>query len=178
MATRVLIGLLALCFAIVTSGCGGGSRLADDPVPPITVTFKYGPPDDEFVAIARVVSGFAGLWSDDEGRLVLMLVDPSQANRARIAVSQLFQFTPAAFAEARIQPAKFDSIQLVGWKDEFFMRCLSAGVVSLDADEHRNLVVVGATSEASHDVILGCAEGIGIPPDALDIVPDSPVIPL
>src|SRR5690349_5403059 len=46
MATRVLIGLLALCFAIVTSGCGGGSRLADDPVPPITVTFKYGPPDD------------------------------------------------------------------------------------------------------------------------------------
>jgi len=157
-------------FALLAMACGG---MADAPVPTITVQHKYGSPDDEYVAIAEVVPGFAGLYLDPDHTLVMMLVDASQANRARIGVTQVFGDDTS---NARVHAAKFDSIQLVGWKYSFGMSCWLTGVVALDADEVRNLVVVGATADASPDAIHACASAQGIPADALDIVADAPAV--
>ena len=127
--------------------------------------------DDEFERIARdEVPGFAGYYLDDEGRSVVLLVDPTQrAVAARVVVAAYRARVGLPAAPAIIRAARYDFIQLKRWRDVAIPLTRGDGVFTLDIDEVANKVRVGVQDMAKAAELQSALLAAGIPASAVTV---------
>jgi len=132
--------------------------------------------DERFKQIAQEVPGFGGVFFDKDGVLNVQLVDPSQADRARVAVADFLNRIAARSRNIRVVPARFNFSELDGWRNEVASRVFEiSGVVSLDVDEVRNRVVIGIADQTASGPIETTLGTLGIPRGAVVVEQTPPI---
>ncbi len=140
--------------------------------------------DDEFSDLAGEVPGFGGLYYDDDGTLTVRLKDTGRADAARSPVSaflvrqagrspaRLGQI-PGEVGAMRAIAARYDFRELRAWYTGQVIPSLGAtdGVTMTDIDERRNRIVIGVRDLSTGGAITTRLSGLGIPADAVEIVP-------
>lgn len=146
--------------------------------------------DELYARLADQVPGFAGVYPESGGRLVVSAVPEGRpVGAGRVAVgetairSALAAFltahgtatSPDAFA---VRSARYDFRQLVGWHLSMASALTLPGAVLTDLDERNGVVSVGLTPAA---IAAGVGEQVaaigrraGIPDDALEIHAEEP----
>jgi hypothetical protein len=89
--------------------------------------------------MGRQIPGFGGLFYDAEGRPNVYLLDPEGAGAA--AVKSLG-------SDVVVRRGDYEFERLAGWRLELRPLLAMPGVVSLDADEGRNRVVIGVDASS------------------------------
>lgn len=126
------------------------------------------PLEDLFVRIAAAVPGFGGYYLDATGRVHLRLKDISARSRVQAELRKA-QLGDIADRVDAAEPADFDFIQLKGWRDGLRPVLNDPDMVTLDADEVSNRVVVTVRTEAARPRVLLQIHSIEIPDAAVEI---------
>ncbi|MGI8401612.1 MAG: hypothetical protein ACR2NS_08445 [Gemmatimonadaceae bacterium] len=120
--------------------------------------------DRQMVEFARLIPGFGGLYlsfpslkpgerRDPRGPVQAntYLTVAGDAKQARKAVRERLESEGYSVASVRIIPASYEFQQLQQWRDKLGLaiRPQGLGIVSLDADEANNQVVVGVETETA-----------------------------
>lgn len=138
---------LSLSLALVTLLTGAirpsaGSELAIDPSDPSLLT-----PDERWALMARKVPGFAGVYVDDNGELVLRVTAAARVASAHAFADQLaatgLLLEGERVMSARRQSATFDFAALWRAKNQAASAFADPSVVYVDIDEVANRVVIG-----------------------------------
>ena len=125
-------------------------------------------PDNHWAEIARGVPGFAGWWLQG-GTIVLMLVDTAQRDAAIRAIGAEL---PRRYRNnIRVHKADFNFDQLRKWKS---LALGDSAVVSSDADEVRNRLVVEIADSGALAATRQRLVEMGIPSEALIIEISGP----
>lgn len=95
--------------------------------------------DEELVRVGDEVPGFGGLFYDEEGNPAVYLTDPEGPGAAIVK---------SMGEEVRVLRGDYEFRQLAGWKIALRPVLGLPGVVTLDADEARNRVVVGVDARS------------------------------
>ena len=138
MPRRLLSPSLAALLALVSSLALVGSAAAAPP----RGEGHEGPvrsADDELVLMGREIPGFGGLYYDEQGRPNVYLLDPAGAGS--VAVKSLG-------AGVLVHRGDFEFERLLNWRLKLRPLLALPGVVSLDADESRNRVVIGVDASS------------------------------
>lgn len=118
----------------------------------------------------RVPGGFGGLLYDEEGRLVMLLVDTSQFDAAVDALidAQLRPMTdPATFRQSlTVRAVRYPFANLQRWRVEA-KRMNLPGAVSFDVAEDQNRVRIGV--DGSPAAVEAQLVSAGVPQDALEV---------
>jgi len=132
--------------------------------------------DETFLAVEREVPGFAGVFVDKAGALVIQLVDTLQANAATSVVNRVFGGVPGLRGRVQqIASVRYSFSRLWGWREALYKAGLPAGVRFVDLDEQANLIRVGTAEESGAVSVTTQAIGLGIPKEAIraEAVPAS-----
>lgn len=143
---------------------GMSAAIASDPAPT-----PAGPSlDDLFLQVSRDVPGFGGIFVDEDGALVIQLVDSAQGDAARSAVERTFGAEPAVRDRAtRLNAARFSFSQLNSWRGTIDEKGPPAEVRLIDIDERANVIRIGTVDQASAGGVAQWIEAIGIPRSAV-----------
>jgi hypothetical protein len=114
--------------------------------------------DQQMLAVGAEIPGFGGLFRDSAGRRSAYLQDPSSPGAAALR---------QALGEVRILRGDFTFERLVAWKSSLRPLLASPQVVSIDADEASNRVVLGVAAEADVEALRAAVLASGVPPDAV-----------
>lgn len=170
------IGLLILALAIL--GACTDPHQASSPTEPSRIEMVDAldqnaviTSDDEWASIARSgISGFAGVYYDKSGQLVILLTD----RRHRDAAAEYLQGRISPYGgngrgagQVRYELVKYDFAQLNGWADRMLALFASPDVFTIDIDEVNNRVRIGVRND---EVALWVAEealSAGLPEDAV-----------
>lgn len=132
--------------------------------------------DDRLAALDA--PGFAGLYYDESGQLVVRSVDPN-IDRSMLT-DRLNQFQAEArislAADFRIESADYTFADLVRWRRQVFDLLNLPEVHSLDVDEVANRVAVGLVPGADRVGVAQEVERLGVPAAAVvlqDLEPSS-----
>jgi hypothetical protein len=139
--------------------------------------------DAEFTRLAREVPGFAGMYYDDAGRLnVSLKPQPVAAMRAAEVAGRLralggrsVQDRLGRSPNVAIREAKYDYIELQGWKSRLGKLFGVRGVVFTDIDEGQNRLRVGITPGASQRNVEQALARTGVPREAVVFSRISPI---
>lgn len=131
--------------------------------------------DEEFASIADRAPGFAGLFWDSAGRLVIKTTTEADPAVIRDTVSddetaRRFRDVPRALQEGRIRltaDALYDFRQLMDWREALRPALATTGVVHSSIDEVRNSIRIGISSATVEDQVRRAAVALGIPADAV-----------
>jgi hypothetical protein len=151
-----------------------GEPVPPPPTPPRLVTL-----DEQFLALAGRVPGFAGFFVE-QGRIRVALTDPSPALLRAALVEIERTFGPDRFSTqgARAVRATYDFVELNAWK-EAALALLGGGRVTLvDADERRNRVIVGLRTFADRQAVAEALRRAGVPAAAIVFEVRRPFAPL
>jgi hypothetical protein len=153
-STRAAWALAALSLA----GCGAEPEtqaqpaekpLAVAPAPMSLARPQFKTLDDQLLEVAATLPSFAGMYHDEEGRLVVRLTQPEA--EARLAAPAAAQAISAVFGPERIPAAGLVAAtaahpftRLKALQERITPDVLAvAGVVMTDVDERTNRVVIG-----------------------------------
>jgi hypothetical protein len=135
-------------------------------------------PDDHWADLARrVPGGFAGVLYVD-GRPVLMLTDPTQAEAAKNALAHELGGFDVRGAEVR--KARWDFAQLVDWYNYLASRTpvwQTPGLTSGDKNEGINRISYGVADEAARDRLLRTLADVELPCDLIVVEVTGPIVP-
>jgi hypothetical protein len=135
--------------------------------------------DNEFVRIAREVPGFGGLYFDESGALNIVVAGDAQQMSARDLGARLAGLGVSLDAQpVRMQPGRYDFIQLNSMHRAVAEVLGLAGVVYTDADERANRVRVGVENQAAAASVERALAMMGIPREAVVISETDPIEPL
>jgi hypothetical protein len=143
------------------------SRELDLRVPPGSV-------DRRFLEINRVRSGFAGMYYDLEGELVIRLTSSAPEGGLVQSVEAAFQDDDLRIANHRVLSADFEWQELVDWR----LRISSGpqwtdAITAIGIDERRNQIGIGVDDlGAEHEIRERLAE-LGVPDEAVFLI-ESP----
>lgn len=129
--------------------------------------------DDEFIDLARQIPGFGGYLQDERGRLTVALVDTSQRAAAAGVLAPILSARRLSVAGMVVRRVLYDFGQLGAWKNSARALIGVPGVVSLDADEARNRVVVGIKDESARAAAAARLAQLGVPAAATIIEVES-----
>jgi len=143
------------------------------------------PEERPFWNLAQTVPGSAGFYIDTvSGNVVVSLTDlrrPEAATgalRSRLAPELARARATHPQADVVPRPVAYTFLQLKEWRDRLNGEVFAIpGVVWLDLDEVRNLVVIGVEPSADRGAIRRLAGGLTVPDAALDFETDGPVVP-
>src|SRR5215203_4420438 len=125
----VTVWMVALVFSLAfVGGAAAAPPPGEGPEGPVRSA------DDELVLMGREIPGFGGLYYDEQGRPNVYLLDPAGAGS--VAVKSLG-------ADVLVHRGDFEFERLLNWRLKLRPLLALPGVVSLDADESRNRVVIG-----------------------------------
>lgn len=136
--------------------------------------------DEEMALAARnEVKGFAGLYLQEDGTPVVLLVDPAQRGAAQR------YFATRLSARGRgprgsgvekmvVRAAAYDFAQLKTWHDQLGELFAREDVFTSDVDEARNQVFVGVRDQAAIGVVRSAAARLGIPAAAVRVETQAP----
>ena len=194
---RVVQRVTAVVVGALLVGCDSSSPRSM-PTAPIqsTAIRSLGSPalghrDRQMVELARLIPGFGGLYlsfpslkpgerRDPRGPVQAntYLTVAGDAKQARKAVRYRLESEGYSVADVRIIPAAYEFQQLQQWRDKLgiAIRPQRLGIVSLDADEANNRVVVGVETEiAARTVDRLLARATTVPREAVAIRVMGPV---
>jgi hypothetical protein len=120
----------------------------DLPVTPPSSSALTGPPrrltlDELYLEIAKSAPGFAGVFRDSTGGLVIQLTNEADEARASEALAAAPEFSRLGSLPRRTARVSFDFPTLHAAARAVARSLDLAGVALIDADEFRNRVVVG-----------------------------------
>jgi hypothetical protein len=143
--------------------------------------------DSQWAEIARQVpGGWGGLYYEraagrQQGALTIVLVDPTQQDRAVEALSRLFRGTGwerliPELPNAVVQQGRWDFAQLFDWY-RYLNRHVGqeSGVTMSDIQESMNRIEYGVADEAARERLTRRLQGLNLPCFlvAIDIVPPA-----
>ncbi|HYO69586.1 MAG TPA: hypothetical protein VEU33_26275 [Archangium sp.] len=166
--------------ALSLAGCG---TAAGEPEPPavaqgVRVPQAYKTLDASLLEVSATAPGFGGLYHDEQGRLVIRLMRDFEGPAARRAIASVFGPEMIPAAGVVYAPARFSFASLKALQERVTPDILSqAGTVMTDVDEKGNRVVVGVESSEVRQRILARLEALGAPPDMVEVVEMSPIMP-
>lgn len=185
---RFRMATLATAWVIVGLGCTDVSEPPD--VPPVSRAVAALEREElstlqrEWSKYAKEAPGFAGMFVDDQGNLVVRTVDMSEQEVLRQAVQpivQQYQSMDAGVSGTRVQPADYSFAQLVRWHNAI-RRDLrgTTGWASIFVDYMANQIGIGFAPEheaGMRSAGLAAARDHGVPEDAVtfypfEVVPD------
>jgi len=174
---------LALVAAGLAISACAGPESSTSPIQRVRVESAEAPissvdfltPDDLMAAIATRGPGFAGMFWDSAGRLVIRTTPFSDPSVVVAAISDpetggRFRGVHDALLASRfymVSDAAFDFCELLGWRDSLRPVLRGAGVTYLSIDERRNRVRIGTVAPADEDHIRNAALGLVVPTAAL-----------
>ena len=133
-------------------------------------------PEGEQAALARVVSGFGGLFLDESGAPTVYLTDPGQrlsAQRALTGIARDHGFDPSAL---RVRKGDFTWQQLEAWFEPASRSAMAErGVVYADLDEASNRVTIGVENADAGGRTRSLLRRLGVPDRAVLIRETRPV---
>ncbi len=132
-------------------------------------------PDDLMAAIATRAPGFAGMFWDSAGRLIIRTTPDADPSIVLTTIrdpenSRAFRGLHDALLENRfevIPNATFDFRALMSLRDSLWFALQDGSVSSVSIDEARNTVRIGTTTQAGEDRIRDAAMRRLIPTGAL-----------
>jgi hypothetical protein len=138
----------------------------------------------EFARVAREeVPGFGGYYLDETGRVNIQLKNPGQRDRALAALSRAFARDRAHggrggpdVANHRVIQARYDYIELKGWRDRARELFGMKGLHLLEIDDVRNRVRLIVDGEASRSSFRAQLAMLGIPAEAVIVEIGDPVV--
>jgi hypothetical protein len=160
--------------------------------------------DAQLIEVARLVPGFGGMYFDDQGDLVVYMVEDSgalapgaaQEKRAQLekAVSQVYgadflsrgrgQRSDEKPEQVTVRPptirvvkADYDVLQLASWRGKVDRALGVANVVFTDLDERTNRLKIGIAPEASREQVEAAIKESGVPREAIVIETTQPIYP-
>lgn len=131
--------------------------------------------DDAFLLLQSVAPGFAGLYQDAEGAVMIGLAEHGSAEQAKQVVADLWVARADQAGEAptvpelRIAAARLDWNALLEHRDTMAGVADFADLVSLDADERCNCVRLGIADGRATDAVLEFAHATGVPSWAIAV---------
>jgi hypothetical protein len=132
------------------------------------VAFGIRHPDDEYVAMSKeVAGGFAGLFVEN-GKTVLLFVDPVAGAGARAELqSRLTErgldYSRLHLEAADVRPARWTFAQLDEWFRYIVPRLRVDGLNSWDIDERANTISLGVVDKAAQVRVEAALAGLNIP---------------
>ena len=127
--------------------------------------------DDELIALGRDIPGFGGMFVDAEGARHVWMLDPTASGGAvEKALDALASPSHSTTAPVLLHRGDFTFERLVAWKRALGPVLSLPGVLSLDADEARNRVVIGISRDlapADRERLEAALVAGGIPPRAV-----------
>lgn len=132
-------------------------------------------PDDRWADIAATApGGFAGVLYRD-GKPILKLTRPEEADDAKAALAPLVRSFP--IAKATIKPARWDFAQLVDWYNYLAQRTplWRLNVITGDKDESRNRLVYGISDSVHLKLVRSLLDSLAIPCDLVVLEIRGPI---
>ena len=133
--------------------------------------------DDLLIQVERKAPGFGGMYTAEDGQLVVYLLDPSTLNTARSAIESIFGHSIVPAAGVRSIKGRYIVSQLKGWADRATELLAKPGVVAVDLDEARNRVTIGLEKTANKAGVYKALHSLGIPAEATLLKEMDPVQP-
>lgn len=180
MLHAALFGTRAIFLLVAYTGIAAACAEPTRPTPR-TITEPQNPigQDARFAELAKRIPGFGGVFYDLNGIPTVYLTDLSYKDAAAAAVAEILG-VPAETIQFR--QGKYDFASLARWKEQLTQTVLGMDevVVSTDADEVRNLVIIGVLTldPVTISKIETVVTRLDIPPDAVLIELTEPVIEL
>jgi hypothetical protein len=185
MPSKMLRQFGAAVAIAVLIGCGedNGPTIPGDDASQRQNAFsekQIGPPmtlDDFFEEMAKKIpGGFAGMYRESNGTVVVMLVDRRHEADASAALHRFGGVRQVAKAGMSYKTAKYNFAQLRGWARALDHVWADAGVVLMDIAEERNKIVIGIKDPSVEARLPGLLNGRGIPNDAISFEVISDVV--
>lgn len=124
------------------------------------------------------IPGFAGMYIGSSGELVVRIASEMEAVEGPLRDALSVEFPSLSAMPIRVDRAEHDYAALNGWKRAVASVLALDGVVSLDLDESRGKIVLGALDSAARVRAIEAALDAGVPEDVLEVVLEAPIRPL
>jgi hypothetical protein len=143
------------------------------------------PHEAEFYRLSQEIDGYGGHFFDEQGNLVVHLIDPAQEGQARQFLEPLFDTRVLSAREATlatrgtivVRPADFTFPQLALWRDQATDEVLGKeGVELIDLDEVQNRVIIGVSTPRARMEAVQTLSRHAIPADAILYVDAEPAV--
>ncbi len=154
--------------------------------------------DHGLLNVAERVSGFGGMFFDDNGELNVYIVGIEQLNpeelrtqqvQVKSVVTDIFgedflargrdrrfdSQKPESFSRIKIINGDYDFVQLFKWRTNIERILNMPGVVFSDLDESQNRLKIGVESLEMRKQIEITLPKLGVPPEAVIIVETEPI---
>lgn len=186
-APRPAIALVSLFLTIAFSSCidfsdesvtGPPPDHSSEPTFDLSTTSISRRPQNihqHFLELAREIPGFAGMYFDSTGTMVVGIAEESSADRAHEVVRALarsdFSPTLAADVPIRTNSARFSYEQLAEWYASILSAPLSTTMTGID--ERLNQIIVGVAEVGDQGRVTAVVRELGIPSEAIvvDAIP-------
>jgi hypothetical protein len=178
------VPVMSVLFGIMfASSFGTWSATVTQRIPPVPPA--EGTLDDVLTRIAEQIPGFGGIFLDENGRMVVSLVEGKITIHAKreiglkLARALAWDEPRLRAGDFRIRPARYSFLQLKEWHDRLFPQVFEIeGVTVTDIDEARNRLRIGVESEESVEHVLDALMVAGIPREAVIVEKVEPILPL
>jgi hypothetical protein len=125
--------------------------------------------DELLVRVEGRVPGFGGMFVDQDGRLVVYLLDRSQLAAARSAIEAVFGAQHVPTAGVRARQGQYTVSQLKLWTERATGMLEMAGVTMVDLDEAKNRVAIGIEDKSRRSRVEQALASLSIPRAAIMI---------
>jgi hypothetical protein len=173
---------LLLLPAVAMAGLASPSTALAQSCPPAPADASQATYDDQMVAVAIRVPGFAGIYLEESSNtLVVLATNPSSqvAENAQDALFDILGEESLATMRPRAMKATYTWCQLKAWYDPMSFEVLGMeGVVSTDIDEKRNRLAIGLENLSLRPQLEAKLAALGVPLEAVIIEQQAPITTL
>ncbi|MFY1827311.1 hypothetical protein ACN47A_15425 [Myxococcus fulvus] len=176
---RVVLSSASLCLGGLSGAAwaGGPTGVLAEPASS-TSAARPRTLDDALLEVERSAPGFAGMYHDEKGRLVVRLVNASAAPAARGAIASVFGADKLPAAGVVTEPATRTFSQLKAIQERLTPEVLALpGAVFTDVDEKSNRVAIGVERAESRARVEWTLGRLAVDRDAVDVVEVGPIRP-
>lgn len=130
--------------------------------------------DAQFASLAKTVPGFAGLYFDSDGTLILQLTSVANMEMAEEAIMPFLAAGGRSNAKAvasklRRHQVSYDYAQLIRWYEILKSKPLPSGVTLTDIDERQNRIFVGVSDAFASERVRSFLASLPIPSNAVTV---------
>jgi hypothetical protein len=123
--------------------------------------------DDRLLRVEKSAPGFGGMFTGEDGQLVVYLLDPTTLTTARAAIESVFGPSSVPKAGIRAVRGQYTISQLKRWSERGNKLLEMPGVVIVDLDEGRNRVMIGLEDETRMPSVVKRLRSLRIPREAV-----------
>jgi hypothetical protein len=134
--------------------------------------------DDLLLRVERMAPGFGGMFIEQDGRLVVYLLDTSQLPSVRSAIEAVFGPDRIPAAGMRAIQGQYTISQLKMFSERARALLEIRGVTLVDLNEAKNRVTVGIEDASRTQAVERAISSLKIPRAAMDLHVTGPIKPV